>query len=147
VTARRRFEIDDERSARCSVQSLVSVLHDSSTWPEWQPEILSVEGPSRLERGDVVRGSARMLGFGVDGHSTVTEAGDGGFTEDVVVGVRMRVTYEVRAAENGAMVVQRLSAELPDGFSGRLLSLLLRPRLRRMQRVALEQLVRRAETG
>jgi hypothetical protein len=143
----RRYEIDDERSARCSVADVVSVLHDSSSWPQWQPEIISVEGSPRLETGDVVRGSARMLGFGVHGHSTITEAGDGGFSEDVLVGVRMKVTYEVRADGDGAVVVQRLRADLPGGISGRLLSLLLRPRLRRMQREALRQLVRRAESS
>jgi hypothetical protein len=124
---------------------VIATILDPSTWPAWQPEIVSAAGPSRLERGGVVEGRARMLGFGVTGRSTAVEVGDLVFEEDVVVGVTMRLRFEVRPSSQGSVVTQRLTAELPGGFAGRLLGLLLRWRLRRMQRMALERLAAQAE--
>jgi hypothetical protein len=86
-----------------------------------------------------------MLGFEVTGRSTAVEVGDSVFDEDVIVGVTMRVRFEVRPSAAGSVVTQRLTAELPEGVAGRLLGLLLRRRLRRMQRVALERLAAQAE--
>ena len=81
-----------------------------------------------------------MLGFQVEGVSTASVVDEHRFEEDVIVGVRMRVSYEVTPTETGCVVTHHLSATLPGGFLGSLLSLLLRRRLRRLQRVALEGL-------
>jgi hypothetical protein len=44
-------------------------------------------------------GRADMLGFEVHGHSTAVEIGE----EDVVVGVRLQIRYEVTSTPNGAL--------------------------------------------
>lgn len=86
-----------------------------------------------------------MLGFHVDGHSTTTGVGSTHYEEDVVVGVRMRVRYEVEPAADGALVTARLFADLPSGLAGRLVSFFLRWRLGHMQRTALKLLVAQSE--
>lgn len=84
-----------------------------------------------------------MLGFEVHGYSTALEIGE----EDVVVGVRLQIRYEVTSTPNGFIVAQRLTAELPSGISGSVLSYFLRRRLRRLQRDTLERLAGYSETG
>ena len=69
---------------------------DATAWPAWQPEIIATEGNKRVAEGDIVSGKARMLGFGVEGRSYATKVEENVFEEDVVVGVAMRVRYEVR---------------------------------------------------
>jgi len=123
----------------------MDLILDPASWPRWQPEIVATEGPDRLSTTDVVRGRATMLGFNVQGHSTATEVGPDTFVEDVIVGVRMRVTYTTAASAEGATVTQSLVSDLPTGLWGRVLSFFLRSRLRRMQRAALDELVRQAE--
>jgi hypothetical protein len=118
---------------------------DPSTWPSWQPEIISTEGPEKLDEGDVVTGRARLLGFTVGGTSLTTSADEKEFVEDVVVGVRMRVIYRVEELEQGSLVTRRLAADMPTGFSGRILAVLLRWRLRRMQDRVLDALAGQAE--
>ena len=125
----------------------MSYLRDASKWPSWQPEIVATEGPSRVAPGDVVKGRARMLGFDVDGRSDAIEVGEGVFEEDVVVGVAMRVRYEVRPDPAGCVVIHRLESRLPSGVSGRLLAFFLRYRLRKMQKKAIERLVTQSESG
>ena len=125
----------------------MSYLLDSTAWPEWQPEIVATEGPKRVDRGDIVSGHAEMLGFHVQGRSRAVEVEEDVFEEDVVVGVAMRVRYEVHPEGNGCRVVHRLESEMPRGLSGRLLSLFLRGRLRRMQRTAVERLVAQSEAA
>ena len=88
-----------------------------------------------------------MLGFHVDGHSTTTGVDSTHYEEDVVVGVRMRVRYEVEPATDGALVTARLFADLPGGLAGRLVSFFLRWRLGHMQRTALKRLVAQSEEG
>ena len=127
-------------------QAVMSNLLDPETWPAWQPEIISSKGPSPLQKGDTVTGEARMLGFtGVEGRCAVVDAGDDFFEEDVVVGVGMRIRYEVKSDGTGSTVVHRLEADLPTGFSGRVLSFLLRRRLKRLQRTALERLAAQSQ--
>jgi hypothetical protein len=117
------------------------------TWPSWQSEILSVTGPERVERDDVVRGRAKLLGFDVEGHSTSLEVTGNSYLEDVIVGVRMRVKYTVAPHGEGSTVTHRLESELPRGAAGRILALLLRRRLRKMQARLLDDLVRQTSAS
>ena len=144
---RRRFSIERSRSAHCSVDQVLDRLLDATQWPAWQPEIVATSGPERVAIGDVVSGSARMLGFGVDGRSIALEVGNGVFEEDVVVGVSMKVRYEVRPDGDGCVVTHRLESMLPSGAMGRLLSFFLRRRLRQMQSKAVERLVAQSEAA
>jgi hypothetical protein len=120
--------------------SVMALLLDPSSWPGWQSEIVSADGPSPLRAGDVARGRAHMLGFHVDGHSTTIEAGDDHFEQDVIVGVRMRIRYEVVASRDGSELTHRLFCDLPGGPLGRVLSFFLRRRLQKLQESALERL-------
>jgi hypothetical protein len=125
----------------------MDLILDPSSWPRWQPEIVATEGPDRLSATDVVRGRATMLGFNVQGHSTAMEVAPDRFVEDVIVGVRMRVTYATAPSGDGATITHSLVSDLPTGLWGRVLSFFLRSRLRRMQRAALDELVRQAEAA
>ena len=100
-----------------------------------------------MKEGDTVEGAARLLGFTVEGRSSAGSVEPLAFEEDVIVGVRMRVRYEVEASEQGATVTRHLSAHLPRGPAGRVLSFFLKRRLRRMQAGVLDGLVRQAESG
>lgn len=104
-----------------------------------------MQGPGTLHEGDVQEGRAHMLGFDVQGKSTAVRIEERCFEEDVVVGVRMKLTYELVPSAQGVVVTHRLEAELPRGPLGRLLSVFLRRRLKRMQETSLEGLVRQAE--
>lgn len=115
------------------------------SWPRWQSEIVSVEQRGPLSAGDVARGEADLLGFEVHGHSSATVVEAARFEEDVIVGVRMKIRYEVHTDVTGTVVSHNLVADLPGGACGRVLSLFLRWRLRRLQRTALEGLVRQSE--
>ena len=115
---------------------------DPGSWPRWQPEITVADGPARVQAGDDVEGRASLLGFEVDGRSRIVRAGSAELEQDVLVGVRMRVRYEVQAIPGGSRVTHRIEAVMPGGLSGRLVSLFLRPRLRRVQRQLLENLAR-----
>jgi hypothetical protein len=142
----RNFSLEDTERTTAGPSEVMANLLDPSTWPAWQPEIITSEGPSPLRKGDVVTGSADMLGFaGVQGRSSAVDVGESHFEEDVVVGIGMRIRYEVDSDGNGALVTHRLESDLPTGFSGRLLSFLLRKRLRRLQRTALERLAAQSE--
>ena len=92
-----------------------------------------------------MEGRATLLGFAVDGRSSTVAATGSRFVEDVIVGVRMRVEYEVHESGGSTRVTRRLTASLPGGFSGRALSFLLKRRLKAMQRGVLESLVAQAE--
>lgn len=123
----------------------MKIITDPSTWPKWQTEIMQTRGPSPLSKGDDVEGRATLLGFTVDGRSSTMTATSSHFVEDVIVGVRMRVEYEIRESGGGITITRRLTAVLPDGFSGRALSFLLKRRLKAMQKGVLEALVAQAE--
>jgi hypothetical protein len=146
MDGRRKLTIEVSRVARCAPEAVLELVRDPGTWPRWQPEILSTEGPQLLEEGDDVYGHAEMLSFRVEGHSkTVLVSGDA-YEEDVVVGVRMRILYEVARDDAGNTVVtRRLSTLLPGGVAGRILSFFLKRRLTRMQDGVVEELVRQAE--
>lgn len=116
------------------------MMRDPDTWPRWQPEIVHAAGPDPLWVGDVVDGVALMLGFFVHGRSTITSVAADHLEEEVVVGVRIRVRYDLSAAPDGStLITHRLFADLPQGVSGRVLSFFLKWRLRRMQRHVLDR--------
>lgn len=142
----RKLTIEVSRIARCEPETVMELVRDPKTWPRWQPEIVSTEGPAPLKEGDDVYGHAEMLGFDVEGHSKSISVTADAFEEDVIVGVRMRIVYEVSRDDSGSTVVtRRLSAQLPGGFAGRILSIFLKRRLTRMQDGVVEELVRQAE--
>ena len=139
------YEIQDSRTTSCSADAMMKVITDPSTWPKWQSEIIETQGPTPLTENDEVEGRATLLGFTVSGRSSTVTATSSTFVEDVIVGVRMRVEYEVRETSAGTVVTRRLTAVLPGGFSGRALSFLLKRRLKAMQKGVLEALVDQAE--
>jgi hypothetical protein len=138
------FEISHSRTAGCAPDVLVKRILDPATWPEWQPEIITTLPSEPLDVGSTVDGRARLLGFVVDGRSTTIATSERSFEEDVIVGVRMRVRYEVEEVAEGTKVTRYLTASLPGGFSGRVLSFFLKRRLRSMQVGVLESLVDQA---
>ena len=139
------FEIESSRYASCPPDVVHRLLVHPSLWPRWQPEIRSTDRGGSMASGDVARGEAEMLGFEVHGHSTATDVGPKFFEEDVIVGVRIRIRYDLAPTADGVVVTHRLSAQLPGGPSGRVLSFFLRRRLRRLQRIALDRLAAHSE--
>src|SRR3712207_1310539 len=128
-----RWSTSSTRTVRGAPDSVAKLLRDAATWPEWQPEITRSFGPGQLEAGDTVEGDAEMLGFKVAGRADIRSVSDLTMDQDVIVGIKMRVTYEFVPAPGGTAVTHRLVADLPRGISGRILSLFLKFRLRRMQ--------------
>jgi hypothetical protein len=125
----------------------MKVISDPSTWPAWQSEIIETDGTAPLGEGDVVGGRARLLGFEVNGQSSTLTATPTSFVEDVIVGVHMRIEYTVEESAAGTVITRRLTATLPAGFSGRVLSFFLKRRLKAMQVGLLDELVDQAEAG
>ena len=141
------YRIEDRLEARCSPDVLLDRILTPATWPEWQSEIIRVEGPDVVTEGDTITGDARLVGFKVQGRSDAKVVDDNTFEEDVIVGVRMLVRYEVKPSPTGAVLTRSLEADLPGGPSGWLLSLALRAKLRKMQRRLLRELIAQAEAG
>ncbi|MPZ71006.1 MAG: hypothetical protein GEU71_16000 [Actinobacteria bacterium] len=134
------FETIGKREVAATQAQVLATIRNASTWPVWQPEIETAEGPERLGAGDAVLGTADMLGFVVHGHSTVVAVDESSFDEDVIVGVRMHIRFEVTERDGVTTVTHNLSSVMPRGPMGRLLSFFLRRRLVRMQKTALSQL-------
>lgn len=134
------FEIERSVHTRAPADEVMRRVTTPSTWPQWQSEISSVEGPERLTEGDVVEGRARLLGFDVRGKTTATSVSEHVFEEDVIVGVRMRIVYRTDPRSDGSVLTHHLKADLPTGIAGTVLSWLLAWRLRKMQSVLLERL-------
>jgi hypothetical protein len=88
-----------------------------------------------------------MLGFRVNGHADMDDVQDTNVSHQVIVGVRMQVRYDLEPDGPGVLVTHTLSADMPEGFAGRLLSMFLRRRLRRMQRKLLDNLAKRRPDG
>lgn len=130
------------RAVPLPTADVARIIRDSSTWPDWQPEIVATEGSTHLEAGDAVIGDAQMLGFKIAGRADILSLDHDVISQDVIVGIRMRVTYELAPGGTGTVVTHRIDADLPRGFSGRILSLFLRVRLRWMQRRLLDDLAR-----
>lgn len=119
---------------------------DPQTWSSWQPEIKTASGPAPLKQGDLVEGHADMLGFKrVGGRSIAHHVEDRRFEEHVIVGVPMRIIYEVAERDGDVEVTRTISADLPRGPFGSLLSVFLRRRLRKMQHDVLAELVKQAK--
>src|ERR687897_582825 len=95
VSRNPRFAIRHERTASCTRERLLSHLLYSTVWPRWQPEIVETTGPAKLAAGDVVEGHATMMGFQVAGRTSIEAVGDGYFVENAIVGVGMRIRYDV----------------------------------------------------
>lgn len=133
------------REAACDPDDVIELIVTPETWPQWQPEIVAIDAASRTASDRVVHGHAKLLGFGVQGRSTQMAVDDARFEEDVIVGVRMRVSYEIRPRDGKTVVTRRLVADLPWGPAGRVLSFFLRRRLSKMQQRVVDELARRAE--
>ena len=137
---------ESHREIESPPEVLLNTILAPATWPRWQSEILTTTGTDRLSTGDVVTGRARLLGFEVDGSSTAIEIEDSSYEQDVIVGVKMRVRYEISPSSDGAVVKHRLASDLPAGVSGRVLSFFLTRRLKKMQRDLLEGLAAQTES-
>jgi hypothetical protein len=146
LVRRRSFVTESHREIGSSPEVLLNTILAPATWPKWQSEILTTNGNERLSTGDVVSGQARLLGFEVDGSSTAIEVEGSSYEQDVIVGVKMRVRYEISPSSNGAVVKHRLASDLPAGVSGRVLSFFLTRRLRKMQKDLLEGLAAQTES-
>lgn len=140
----RRFQIAASSPSAASTSRVVDYVRRRETWPQWQSEIQGTRGPDLLNEGDVVDGDARLLGFDVTGRSAVVKISDDTFTEDVIVGVRMRVSYSVAPTPSGSIVTHRMEADLPAGLAGSVLSLFLGWRLKKMQKNLLAALAEQA---
>lgn len=125
-----------------SGSDVMSYVRAPQTWPYWQSEIISTSGVEVVDEGDVVDGQARLLGFDVTGRSTTLKVAREAVEQDVIVGVRMRVTYSVTPTSGGSIIRHRMEADLPTGIAGSVLSLLLGWRLKRMQNSLLTALSR-----
>lgn len=145
MTRRNTYRISDQIDAACEPEIVMARVLRPDTWPEWQSEIIEVTGPPSVEEGDQVSGDAKLVGFKVQGRSDAHVVSDRVFIEDVIVGVRMVVTYQVDATATGSRVTRTLEADLPRGPSGWMLSLILRAKLRRMQKRVLAKLAAQAE--
>lgn len=143
----RSWVIEHSRFVDRPADALMKVIADPTTWPRWQSEIIETDGRSPLQEGDHVEGRAKLLGFVVSGRSATVAVTPGSFVEDVIVGVHMRVEYEVKETSRGTVVTRRLTASLPGGMSGRVLSFFLKRRLKAMQRGLLDELARQVEAG
>lgn len=141
---RKTLSLARSKLADAPPDAVMALLLDPASWPRWQPEISSAEGPRPLTPGDVATGRANMLGFRVLGRSTTTATGENFFEQDVIVGVRMRIRYDVERAGDTSLITHRLECDLPSGIFGRILSFFLTPRLRRLQETALERLSSRS---
>ena len=140
----RRFEIESSSPSSASGEQVLGRIRRPETWPEWQSEIIATRGPAHLAEGDVVDGDARLLGFDVTGRSSTGRITEERFEQDVIVGVRMRVSFRVTPAGSGSIVTHRMEADLPSGVTGSVLSMLLAWRLKRMQNHLLRALSEQA---
>ena len=145
--ARRPTKIFETQASAhvASPHEALEKIRRPSTWPDWQSEILATEGPDEVRVGDHVTGDASMLGFAVGGRADIIAVGDGGLEQDVIVGIRMKVRYDVAPAPGGWTVTHTIVVDLPAGLSGRVLSFFLKRRLRRMQSQLIEKLAAGAE--
>ena len=144
---RSHYRIQDHIVTRANKDKVMDLVLSPRSWPRWQSEIKTIEGPDRIQDGDQVSGDAELVGFRVQGRSDAHVVDDGLFIEDVIVGVRMVITYEVKTTESGTQLTRTLEADLPRGTLGNLLAIVLRARLRRMQKRLLDELVAQAEAA
>jgi Polyketide cyclase / dehydrase and lipid transport len=134
------FETTASQEVRARADAVMATIRDARTWPRWQPEIETTEGSATLEAGDAVTGKASMMGFAVDGRSTIESVEATSLAEDTIVGVRMRIRFEVNEAHGRTVITHHLTSEMPAGALGSVLTFFLRKRLIKMQKTALQQL-------
>ena len=115
------YRISDHIDANAAPDVVMKRILDPHSWIDWQSEIKTIEGPPSLEEGDEVTGDAALVGFQVRGRSEALVVTDNLFVEDVLVGVRMVVTYEVAPSPTGARITRTLEADMPRGVAGRVL--------------------------
>ncbi|MFN2525787.1 MAG: hypothetical protein ABR505_05930 [Actinomycetota bacterium] len=140
-----RFHSVKKLRTSAEPKDVIDLLSRPDQRPNWQPEILWMRGPDRLAEGDEQYGRARMMGFEVAGRSRTIAASNGVFEEEALIGVRLRIRYEITDADGGIEIAHHLTADLPRGFWGRIVSLFLRSRLRVMQLRALRNLAAQTE--
>jgi Polyketide cyclase / dehydrase and lipid transport len=141
------YTISSRRRLEMSAGELRHLITHPETWPEWQTEIESAEGPEELTEGATVEGDARMLGFRVKGHADMDRVEETTISHQVIVGVKMQVRYDLEPDGDGVVVTHTLTADMPEGLAGKVLSILLRRRLRTMQRKLLDNLAERRSHG
>ena len=139
------YVIEDEITVGVSSEAVMTQILDPTTWPRWQSEIHSISGPPSIQKGDEIRGDARLVGFDVEGVSHALEAGESRFVEEVWVGVRMQVEYQISESDGRTVIRRRLEADLPGGVLGRLLTVVLKRKLRTMQKDVLASLAQASE--
>ena len=142
---RRTFITENSVHSTASSRDVMARIKDATTWPEWQSEILETSGSREVHPGEDVVGIAKLLGFLVDGRSRIGTVSASELSEDVIVGVRMRVRFEVSDTEDGCIVTHHLIAEMPSGPTGRLLSWFLRRRLKKMSADLVNRLASQSE--
>lgn len=143
--SRALFVTSRSKATGCSPDAVLDLVRRPATWPDWQMEIVSAEGPEVLEVGDVATGHASMLGFNVHGQAVAQHSTPDTFRHFVVVGVGMTVSYDVQETANGAILTHTIESALPTGPLGALLSFFLKRRLKRMQARLIDELVAQAE--
>jgi hypothetical protein len=112
---RRTFEIRRSLKTSSAPEVVYGNLINPKAWPHWQSEIVSIEDRGSLAAGDVVRGEADLLGFEVAGFSNAIRGSmETLFEEDVIVGVRMRIRYQVHADGAGTLVTHSLRIYLGE---------------------------------
>lgn len=117
------------------------LIRDPWTWPRWVPEIVEIDRVADNAPSDGgIDGRASMLGFEVDGHARLLQSQDDFFANEVTVGVRMTASYRVEEAFDGCRVTHRFEVVAPGGPAGKVLGLMLRSRLRKMQQHLLSNL-------
>lgn len=136
----RRFGSIRSRYVPVAPEAVRRRLVDPQTWPQWQTEIRTTDGPAPLRDGDTVHGSARLLGLHVRGRADMVTVSDGVVEHVAVVGVRLRIRYELRPVDGGVVLTHQLEADLPQGLLGFWLAVVLRWRLRRLQGAVLDRL-------
>jgi hypothetical protein len=145
ASGRRTFIVENSVHTTAPSREVMSRIKDAQSWPEWQSEIVSTQGSRELHAGEDVTGTAKLLGFLVDGRSHVDAVSESTLSEDVIVGVRMRVRFEVEETDDGCIVTRHLIADLPAGAMGRVLSWFLRRRLKKMSAQLLVKLTDQSE--
>lgn len=140
----RNFVTESSTSIAAPSEKVRERITSWKSWPEWQSEIIETDQPEWREAHEIVHGKATLLGFDVHGRSLTVVSEEARFEQDVVVGVRMHVRYLIEGTDQTS-VTHRLSAELPGGLAGRLLSVFLARRLRKMQLDLLRRLKTQVE--
>lgn len=126
-----------------------AVVRDGQNRPGWMPELEVTDAPARpLAAGDRVRGRSVAFGHRVPGLSDVLAVEDGRvLEEDVIVGVRLRITWSFTSAGGATRCTQAIDVAGPTGPLGPVLRWVLSVRVRLLQRRTLARLRKQVEHG